>query len=135
MQCKQAYEYAHIKCKQSMFMSLLPLLVCFPCPRLLIQLFSLMLLPLYPCPCNFPSFVVQFLPWSYLCSNFSPFVINFYRRYVIPIESLDTNWKSVNLIVTKDCIGIDGWGLNIAFLWTSPYMLEWHYLNCSWDTT
>ena len=29
MQCKQAHEYAHIKCNQSKFMSLLPLLVCF----------------------------------------------------------------------------------------------------------
>ena len=33
MQCKQAHEYAHIKCNQSKFMSLLPLLVCFSCPR------------------------------------------------------------------------------------------------------
>ena len=49
-------------------------------------------------------------------------LINFHKRYVIPIKSLDTNWKSVNLIVTKDCIGIDGWGLNLAFLWTSPYV-------------
>ena len=119
MQCKQAHEYAHIKCKQSMFMSLLPLLVCFPCPRLLIQLFCLMLLPC-PCPSLISppwniSFVVQLIPWSYLCSNFSPFVISFHKRYVIPIKSLDTNWKSVNLIVTKDCIGIDGWGLNLVF--------------------
>ena len=29
MQCKQAHGYAHIKCNQSKFMSLLPLLVCF----------------------------------------------------------------------------------------------------------
>ena len=29
----QANEYAHIKCNQSKFMSLLPLLVCFSCPR------------------------------------------------------------------------------------------------------
>ena len=51
MQCKQAHEYAHIKCNQSKFMSLLPLLVCFSCPRILIHLFSSMLLPLCPCPC------------------------------------------------------------------------------------
>ena len=42
----------------------------------------------------------------YLCTNFSPFVINFYKKYVIPIKSLDTNWKSVHLIMTNDCI----WG-------------------------
>ena len=103
---------------------------------------SSFLLMLLPCPC--PSlisppwniyFVVQLIPWSYLCSNFSPFVINFHKRYVIPIKSLDINWKSVNLIVTKECIGIDGWGLILHFWWTSPYVLEWHYLNCSWDTT
>ena len=99
--------------------------------------FSSMLLPLGPCPYNFPSFVAfnfslmiiylsqlnhdhifvsTFLSWSYLCSNFSPFVNNFHKGCVIPIKSLHTNWKSVNLIVTKDCIGIDGWGLNLAFL-------------------
>ena len=76
MRCKQAPEYAQIKCNQSKFMSLLPLLVCFSSPR------------------NFnpsPSFNVApslsmsnfyFSPWciSYLCSNFSPFVINFHKR-------------------------------------------------------
>ena len=34
MQCKQAHDYAHIKCNQSKFMSLLPLLVFFSCPRI-----------------------------------------------------------------------------------------------------
>ena len=61
---------------------------------------SSFLLMLLPCPCpslisppwNI-SFVVQLIPWSYLCSNFSPFVINFHKRYVIPIKSLDTNCK------------------------------------------
>ena len=84
---------------------------------------SSFLLMLLPCPCpsliSPPwsiSFVVQLIPWSYLCSNFSPFVINFHKGCVIPIKSLDTNQKSVNLIVTKDCIGIDGWGLNLLFL-------------------
>jgi len=81
----------------------------------------LMLLPLYTCPSLISppwniSFVVQLIPWSYLCSNFSLFVINFLKGCVIPIKSLDTNRKSVNLIVTKDCIGIDGWGLNLVFL-------------------
>ena len=38
-------------CNQSKFMSLLSLLVCFSCPRILIHLFSPMLLPLCPCPC------------------------------------------------------------------------------------
>ena len=71
-------------------------------------------------PCSFWSTVVKIGPPSYrfisvAYHSFSPFVINFHKRYVIPIKSLDTNWKSVNLIVTKDCIGTDGWGLNLAF--------------------
>ena len=51
------------------FMSLLPLLVCFSCPRiLLIHLFSSMLLPLYPCPCPTSTSFLQCLPkLSYLC--------------------------------------------------------------------
>ena len=124
MQCKQAHEYAQIKCKQSMFMSLLPLLVCFSCSRIFIHLFlqCCSLLVHVHVQTNFP-YLSMFKPTSkptshisYLCTNFSPFVINLHKRYVIPIKSLDTNWKSVNLIVTKDCIGIDGWGLNLAFL-------------------
>ena len=134
MQCKQAHEYAQIKCKQTRFMSLLPLLVCFS----FVQEFwfvILYLLMLLPCPCpSFISppwnisFVVQLIPWSYLCSNFSPFVINFHKRYVIPIKSLDTNWKGVHLIVTKDCI----WGrwLRLEFC-----IFDGHHHMCWNDIT
>ena len=73
MQCKQAHEYAHIKCNQSKFMSLLPLLVCFSCPRILILLNSSMLLPLCPCPCPTSTSLSQFLPkLSYLCTISPP---------------------------------------------------------------
>jgi len=74
------------------------------------------------------SFVVQLIPWSYLCSNFSPFVINFHKRYVIPIKSLDTNWKGVHLIVTKDCI----WGrwLRLEF-----FIFDGHHHMCWNDIT
>ena len=68
MQCKQAHEYAHIKCNQSKFMSLLPLLVCFSCPRILIHLFSPMLLPLCPCP---PS--ISFVSHLFHCTFSPPF--------------------------------------------------------------
>ena len=47
MQCKQAHEYAHIKYNQSKFMSLLPLLVCFSCSRILILSHPSMLLPFF----------------------------------------------------------------------------------------
>ena len=73
MQCKQAHDYAHIKCNQSKFMSLLPLLVCFSCPRILIHLFSSMLLPLCPCPCPTSTSLFQCFPkLSYLCTISSP---------------------------------------------------------------
>ena len=64
MQCKQAHEYAHIKCNQSKFMSLLPLLVCFSCPIILIHLFSSMFLPLCPCPCPTSTSLSQFDPFT-----------------------------------------------------------------------
>ena len=111
MQCKQAHEYAHIKCNQLKFMSLLPLLVCFSCPRILILLHSSMLLPLCPCP----SSTSPHDAFSYLCSNFFPFVINFHKR----CASFDT----------KDCIGVDGWHLNLAFFMdTSKY---WNDTTCN----
>ena len=74
------------KCNQSKFMSLLPLLVCFSCPRILIHLFSSMLLP--PCPTSI-SFVSHLshctisLPFNQAfisLYNLSPFVINFHKR-------------------------------------------------------
>ena len=93
MQCKQAHEYAHIKCNQSKFMSLLPLLVCFSCPRILILLNSSMLLPLCPCPCPTSTSLSQSLPkLSYLCT-ISP-----------PLSSISI--KGVLLIDAKVCI----WG-------------------------
>ena len=96
MQCNQAHEYAHINCNQSKFMSLLsllPLLVCFSCPRILIHLFSSMLLPLCPCPCPTSTSLSQSLPkLSYLCT-ISP-----------PWSSISI--KGVLLIDAKVCI----WG-------------------------
>ena len=62
MQCKQAHEYAHIKCNQSKFMSLLPLFVCFSCPRILILSHSSMLLPLCPYLCPTSTSLSQSLP-------------------------------------------------------------------------
>ena len=54
-------------------MSLLPLLVCFSCPRILIHLFSSMLLPLCPCPCTTSTSLSQSLPkLLYLCTISSP---------------------------------------------------------------
>jgi hypothetical protein len=43
--------------------------------------------------------------------------------------------KDVLLIDAKAYIGVDGWGLKLAFLWTLPHILEWHHLCSFWDTT
>jgi hypothetical protein len=36
--------------------------------------------------------------------------------------------KGVLLIYAKASIGVDGWDVNLAFLWTVPHMLEWQTL-------
>ena len=119
----QAHEYAHIKCNQSKFMSLLPLLVCFSCPRILIHLFSSillplcpsMLLPLCPCPCPTSTSFIQCLPkLSYLCT-ISP-----------PLASISI--KCVLLIDAKACFWVDGWGLYLAFFMDITWLLEWHHV-------
>ena len=93
MQCKQAHAYAHVKCKQPKFMSLLPLLMCFSCPRILIHLISSMLLPLCPCLCPTSTSLSQSLPkLSYLCT------------ICPPLSSISI--KGVLLIDAKICI----WG-------------------------
>ena len=50
-----------------------------------------------------------------------------------PLSSISI--KGVLLIDTKDCIRVDGWHLNLAFLWTS--LDYWNDTTCiaSWDTT
>ena len=66
---------------------LAPLLVCFSCPRILIHLFSSMLLLLCPCPTSI-SFISHLShctispPFNQAISlyNLFPFVINFHKR-------------------------------------------------------
>ena len=76
MQCKQAYEYAHIKCKQSSSWACSPYLCASLVQELLILLKSSILFPLCPCPTS----TSPHDAFTYLCSNFSPFVINFHKR-------------------------------------------------------
>ena len=108
MQCKQAHEYAHNKCNQSKFMSLLPLLVCFSCPRILIHLFSSKLLPLCPCSCPTSTSLFQSLPkLSYLISppcSISISKLSYLYTISPPLSSISI--KGVRLIDTKICI----WG-------------------------
>ena len=62
-------------------------------------------------------------------SNFHPSPMMHLHIFVPtspPLSSISI--KGVHLIDTKDCIGADGWYLNLAFLWTILNMLEWHQL-------
>ena len=108
MQCKQAHEYAHIKCNQSKCMSLLPLLVCFSCPIILIHLFSSMLLPLCPCPCPTSTSLSQSLSkLLYLISppcTISISKLSYLCTISLPLSSISI--KGVLLTDAKVCI----WG-------------------------
>ena len=108
MQCKQTHEYAHIKCNQSKFMSLLPLFVCFSCPRILIHLFSSMLLPLCPCPCPTSTSLSQSLSSFHILSYLSCTILISRLSYLCtispPLSSISI--KGVLLIDAKVCI----WG-------------------------
>ena len=83
MQCKQAHDYAHIKCNQLKFMSLLPLLVCFSCLRILILSHFSMFFNVAPSLFISMSnlyFFVSISPKTFISLyNLSPFVINFYK--------------------------------------------------------
>ena len=97
------------------FMSLLPLLVCFSCPRILILLYSSMLLPLCPCPCPTSTSLSQSLPkLSYLCTISPPLLSIFI--------------KGVLLINVEACI----WG---RWLRLESCIFYGHHYMCWNDTT
>ena len=80
-------------------MSLLSLLVCFSCLRILILLYSSMLLPLCPCP----------YPNNYL----SPKAFISLYQYFPPLSSISI--KGMPLLIQRVALGVDGWHLNLAF--------------------
>ena len=76
MQCEQANEYAHINCNQSSSWACSPHL----CACLVQEFWSFSILQ---CCSLFVHVHLLLLPqdaFTYLCSNFSPFVINFHKR-------------------------------------------------------
>ena len=98
MQCKQAHEYAHIKCKQPSSWACSPYLCAFLVQEFLILSHSSSL-PLCPCPCPNPTshnifvlispklyffelyFFVLISPKAFISLyNLSPFVIDFHKR-------------------------------------------------------
>ena len=128
--------------QQIKFMSSLSLLVCFSCPRILILLHSSMLLPLCPCPTTTSPHNV----FTYLCSNFSPFVINFHKRCAsnwykglhwgrwLTLESCIFYGQHHICWNDTSCRIID---LDTNWWGTSPYVIAWviHLINfssCLW---
>ena len=102
---------------------LAPLLVCISCPRILIHLFSSMLLPLCPYPCPTSTFLSQSLPkLSYLISP--PYTISISKISYLctispPLSSISI--KGVLLIDAKVCI----WG---RWLWLESCIFYGHHL-------
>ena len=123
------------------FMSLLPLLVCFSCPRILILLIhvhdrTLILSPPLSSKDN-----------SYLCSFLSPFVINDHKRAkttwnlpcedqwlpleVVPCTYMVTTWIPIVgnhmkrlWFDTKSWTWVDSWVLKLHFWWTLSIWLK-----------
>ena len=81
MQCKLAHDYAHNKCNQSKFMSLLPLLVCFSLSKNFDPSQFLNVAPSLSMSMSNLYFFVLIFPKAFICLyNLSPFGINFHKR-------------------------------------------------------
>ena len=117
------------------FMSLLPLLVCSSCPRILILLNMLLLIHVHDCTL-ISSPPLSSKDNSYLCSFLSPFVINDHKKGRNHMKfamwrSMATTW--IPLVGnhmkrlwfdTKSWTWVDGWVLNLHFWWTLSIWLE-----------
>jgi hypothetical protein len=116
MQCKQAHEYAHIKCKQPSSWAWTPYL----CASLVQEFWSFSILQ---CCSLFVHVQFILLPMMHL---------HIFVPTSPPLSSIFI--KGVLLIDTKDCIGVDGWHLNLVF--DGHYQLWWNDTTCShWDTS
>ena len=115
MQCKQAHEYAQIKCNQSKVHEL--------APPTYVLLLSKNFDPssfLNVAPYLSISMSKSNFPW-YLCTNPSSFVINFHKRCV----SLDT----------KGC-SRERWLILESCIFYGHYHICWNDTTCSpWDTS
>jgi len=124
------------------FMSLLPLLVCSSCPRILILLIHVHDRTLISSP------PLSSKDNSYLCSFLSPFVINDHKKGRSHMKfamwrSMATTWSCTSctcrvttciLLVgnhmkrlwfdTKSWTWVDGWVLNLHFWWTLSIWLK-----------
>jgi len=124
------------------FMSLLPLLVCSSCPRILILLIHVHDRTLISSP------PLSSKDNSYLCSFLSPFVINDHKKGRSHMKfsmwrSMATTWSCTSCTCrittwiplvgnhmkrlwfdTKSWTWVDGWVLNLHFWWTLSIWLK-----------
>ena len=83
------------------FMSLLPLLVCFSCPRILILLYSSILLPLDPCPCLHSHLPYISLSKHFISLSLLPLVVCFScpRILIVLYSSMLLPFWSMSMLV------------------------------------
>ena len=129
------------------FMSLLPLLVCSSCPRILILLNIAPLIHVHD-RTLISSPPLSSKDNSYLCSFLSPFVINDHKKGRNHMKfamwrSMATTWSCTSCTCrvttwiplvgnhmkrlwfdTKSWTWVDGWVLNLHFWWTLSIWLE-----------
>ena len=131
------------------FMSLLPLLVCSSCPRILILL---NIAPLDPCPWSHSHLPLCHPRIIHIFVHFSPFVINDHKkgqnhmkfvmwrlrattwsctsctcRVTTWIPLVDNHMKHL-WFDTKSWIWVDGWVLNLHFYGHFQFDWNWHHL-------
>ena len=119
------------------FMSLLPLLVCSSCPRMLI------LLNIAPswsisCPCLHSHLPYSFVQIFYIFVQISPPLSSMTIKGPTPYEicamwrSMNTTWRlyheNLLWLDAKSWTRVDGWILIFHFWWTLPIQWNWHHL-------
>jgi hypothetical protein len=147
-QCKQAHEYAHIKCNQPSSWACSPYL----CASLVQEFWSSsilqccsLLIHVYACTLIFLSLSnISLSKWTYLCPNFSPFVINDHKRlgtkwnlyvkingYHLKSILMQRVWDTTltSSLDAKCLTWVDGWILNLHFWWTPP--IAWNDTTCN----
>ena len=123
------------------FMSLLPLLVCFSCPRIwspsILQCCSL-LIHVHICTLISLMYLSNLCPNKHIFTQISPPLSSMTIKGLIPYEicaiwrSRDTTWRfcheNLLWLDAKSWTWVDGWVLNLYFWWTHSSDWYWHHL-------
>ena len=108
------------------FMSLPPLLVCFSCPRILILLYSSILLPLDPCPCLHSHLPYISLSKHFISLSLLPLVVCFScpRILIVLYSSMLLPFWSMSMLVLSSPLYL--------FVQNISYLCPNLPLNTSW---